>query len=158
MAKKSALENFVIFDRTSKIKGFCRTSKTVLPICCSIWQRGAGKTMMMAALILYYFEKKRVSAFFCFSSIKIISWIKRKIILLDFGARKNFYLPKKILQGDTVIPICKVETFSPYLDCIEVQIYQYSKNCITISTPSETKTTLADLHKLNRDAGRWSNT
>ncbi|ENS7590492.1 DEAD/DEAH box helicase family protein, partial [Neisseria gonorrhoeae] len=54
--QKSALENFVIFDRTSKLKDFPDIKNRPTHLLFNM-ATGAGKTMMIAALILYYFEK-----------------------------------------------------------------------------------------------------
>lgn len=54
--QKSALENFVIFDRASKLKDFPDIKNRPTHLLFNM-ATGAGKTMMMAALILYYFEK-----------------------------------------------------------------------------------------------------
>ena len=54
--QKSALENFLIFDRTSELDDFPDLKNKPTHLLFNM-ATGAGKTMMMAALILYYFEK-----------------------------------------------------------------------------------------------------
>ncbi|WP_172762281.1 DEAD/DEAH box helicase family protein, partial [Neisseria gonorrhoeae] len=61
----------------------------------------------------------------------------------------KFLFTEKILQGDTVIPIRKVETFSQYSDGIEIKFTSIQKLYNDIHTERENQTTLADLHKLN---------
>ncbi|EPF9365177.1 DEAD/DEAH box helicase family protein, partial [Neisseria gonorrhoeae] len=61
----------------------------------------------------------------------------------------KFLFTEKILQGDTVIPIRKVETFSQYSDGIEIKFTSIQKLYNDIHTERENQTTLADLHELN---------
>ncbi len=68
--QKSALENFLIFDRTPKLKDFPNIKNRPTHLLFNM-ATGAGKTMMMAALILYYFEKGyRHFLFFVFCQSK----------------------------------------------------------------------------------------
>ncbi len=101
--QKSALENFVIFDRTSKLKDFPGIKNRPTHLLFNM-ATGAGKTMMMAALFCIILKKG--IGIFCFSSIKIISWIKRKIILLT-RRTQNFYLPKRFCKAIRLFPFAK---------------------------------------------------
>ena len=53
------------------------------------------------------------------------------------------------MQGDQVIPIRKVETFSPHSDGIEIKFTSIQKLHNGIHTERENQTTLTDFHKLN---------
>ncbi|HEZ8864494.1 TPA: DEAD/DEAH box helicase family protein [Neisseria gonorrhoeae] len=143
--QKSALENFVIFDRTSKLKDFPDIKNRPTHLLFNM-ATGAGKTMMMAALILYYFEKGYRHFLFFVNKNNIV--YKTENNFID-PTHPKFLFTEKILQGDTVIPIRKVETFSQYSDGIEIKFTSIQKLYNDIHTERENQTTLADLHKLN---------
>ncbi|EMU4016025.1 DEAD/DEAH box helicase family protein [Neisseria gonorrhoeae] len=143
--QKSALENFVIFDRTSKLKDFPDIKNRPTHLLFNM-ATGAGKTMMMAALILYYFEKGYRHFLFFVNKNNIV--YKTENNFID-PTHPKFLFTEKILQGDTVIPIRKVETFSQYSDGIEIKFTSIQKLYNDIHTERENQTTLANLHKLN---------
>lgn len=143
--QKSALENFVIFDRTSKLKDFPGIKNRPTHLLFNM-ATGAGKTMMMAALILYYFEKGYRHFLFFVNQKNIVDKTENNFI---DPTHAKFLFTEKILQGDTVIPIRKVETFSPHSDGIEIKFTSIQKLYNDIHTERENQTTLADLHKLN---------
>lgn len=143
--QKSALENFLIFDRTSKLKDFPDIKNRPTHLLFNM-ATGAGKTMMMAALILYYFEKGYRHFLFFVNQNNIVDKTENNFI---DQAHAKFLFTEKILQGDTVIPIRKVETFSQYSDGIEIKFTSIQKLYNDIHTERENQTTLADLHKLN---------
>lgn len=143
--QKSALENFVIFDRTSKLKDFPDIKNRPTHLLFNM-ATGAGKTMMMAALILYYFEKGYRHFLFFVNQNNIVDKTENNFI---DPAHSKFLFTEKILQGDQVIPIRKVETFSPHSDGIEIKFTSIQKLYNDIHTERENQTTLADLHDLN---------
>ncbi|EPF8292010.1 DEAD/DEAH box helicase family protein [Neisseria gonorrhoeae] len=143
--QKSALENFVIFDRTSKLKDFPDIKNRPTHLLFNM-ATGAGKTMMIAALILYYFEKGYRHFLFFVNKNNIV--YKTENNFID-PTHPKFLFTEKILQGDTVIPIRKVETFSQYSDGIEIKFTSIQKLYNDIHTERENQTTLADLHELN---------
>ncbi|HFC6295849.1 TPA: DEAD/DEAH box helicase family protein [Neisseria meningitidis] len=143
--QKSALENFLIFDRTSKLDDFPDLKNKPTHLLFNM-ATGAGKTMMMAALILYYFEKGYRHFLFFVNQNNIVDKTENNFI---DPAHAKFLFTEKILQGDTVIPIRKVEMFSPHSDGIEIKFTSIQKLYNDIHTERENQTTLADLHKLN---------
>lgn len=143
--QKSALENFVIFDRTSKLKDFPDIKNRPTHLLFNM-ATGAGKTMMIAALILYYFEKGYRHFLFFVNKNNIVHKTENNFI---DPTHPKFLFTEKILQGDTVIPIRKVETFSQYSDGIEIKFTSIQKLYNDIHTERENQTTLADLHELN---------
>lgn len=143
--QKSALENFVIFDRASKLKDFPDIKNRPTHLLFNM-ATGAGKTMMMAALILYYFEKGYRHFLFFVNQNNIVDKTENNFI---DPAHSKFLFTEKILQGDQVIPIHKVETFSPHSDGIEIKFTSIQKLYNDIHTERENQTTLADLHELN---------
>lgn len=143
--QKSALENFLIFDRTSKLDDFPDLKNKPTHLLFNM-ATGAGKTMMMAALILYYFEKGYRHFLFFVNQNNIVDKTENNFI---GSTHAKFLFTEKILQGDTVIPIRKVEMFSPHSDGIEIKFTSIQKLYNDIHTERENQTTLADLHKLN---------
>lgn len=143
--QKSALENFLIFDRTSELDDFPDLKNKPTHLLFNM-ATGAGKTMMMAALILYYFEKGYRHFLFFVNQKNIVDKTENNFI---DPTHAKFLFTEKILQGDTVIPIRKVETFSPHSDGIEIKFTSIQKLYNDIHTERENQTTLADLHKLN---------
>ncbi|HGN6546226.1 TPA: DEAD/DEAH box helicase family protein, partial [Neisseria gonorrhoeae] len=137
--------NFVIFDRTSKLKDFPDIKNRPTHLLFNM-ATGAGKTMMIAALILYYFEKGYRHFLFFVNKNNIV--YKTENNFID-PTHPKFLFTEKILQGDTVIPIRKVETFSQYSDGIEIKFTSIQKLYNDIHTERENQTTLADLHELN---------
>ena len=143
--QKSALENFLIFDRTSELDDFPDLKNKPTHLLFNM-ATGAGKTMIMAALILYYFEKGYRHFLFFVNQNNIVDKTENNFI---DPTHAKFLFTEKILQGDTVIPIRKVETFSPHSDGIEIKFTSIQKLYNDIHTERENQTTLADLHKLN---------
>ncbi|RKW40598.1 MAG: DEAD/DEAH box helicase, partial [Moraxella sp.] len=143
--QKSALENFLIFDRTSELDDFPDLKNKPTHLLFNM-ATGSGKTMMMAALILYYFEKGYRHFLFFVNQNNIVDKTENNFI---DPTHAKFLFTEKILQGDTVIPIRKVEMFSPHSDGIEIKFTTIQKLYNDIYTERENQTTLADLHKLN---------
>ena len=143
--QKSALENFLIFDRVPELDDFPDLKNKPTHLLFNM-ATGAGKTMMMAALILYYFKKGYRHFLFFVNQNNIVDKTENNFI---DPTHAKFLFTEKILQGDTVIPIRKVETFSPHSDGIEIKFTSIQKLYNDIHTERENQTTLADLHKLN---------
>lgn len=143
--QKSALENFVIFDRLPKLNDFPDIKERPTHLLFNM-ATGAGKTMIMAALILYYFEKGYRHFLFFVNQNNIVNKAENNFI--DPGHAKFLFQPK-IMQGDRVVPIRKVETFSQHSDGIEIKFTSIQKLYNDIHTERENQTTLADLHQLD---------
>lgn len=143
--QKFALENFLIFDRVPELDDFPDLKNKPTHLLFNM-ATGAGKTMMMAALILYYFKKGYRHFLFFVNQNNIVDKTENNFI---DPAHAKFLFTEKILQGDTVIPIRKVETFSPHSDGIEIKFTSIQKLHNDIHTERENQITLTDLHKLN---------
>lgn len=143
--QKSALENFLIFDRTSELDDFPDLKNKPTHLLFNM-ATGAGKTMMMAALILYYFEKGYRHFLFFVNQNNIVDKTENNFI---DPMHAKFLFTEKILQGDKIIPIRKVETFSQYSDGIEIKFTSVQKLYNDIHIERENQTTSADLYELN---------
>ena len=143
--QKSALENFLIFDRTSELDYFPDLKNKPTHLLFNM-ATGAGKTMMMAALILYYFEKGYRHFLFFVNQNNIVDKTENNFI---DPMHAKFLFTEKILQGDKIIPIRKVETFSQYSDGIEIKFTSVQKLYNDIHIERENQTTSEDLQELN---------
>lgn len=144
--QREALENFLIFqDPQTELEGFPEIKNRPTHLLFNM-ATGAGKTLMMAALILYYFDKGYRHFLFFVNQNNIVDKTENNFI---DPTHAKFLFIEKILQGDTVIPIRKVETFSQYSDGIEIKFTTIQKLYNDIHTERENQTTLADLHELN---------
>ncbi|MDK4698351.1 DEAD/DEAH box helicase family protein [Kingella negevensis] len=144
--QREALENFLIFqDPQTELEDFPEIKNRPTHLLFNM-ATGAGKTLMMAALILYYFDKGYRHFLFFVNQNNIVDKTENNFI---DPTHAKFLFTEKILQGDTVIPIRKVETFSQYSDGIEIKFTGIQKLYNDIHTERENQTTLADLHELN---------
>lgn len=144
--QREALENFLIFqDPQTELEDFPEIKNRPTHLLFNM-ATGAGKTLMMAALILYYFDKGYRHFLFFVNQNNIVDKTENNFIE---PTHAKFLFIEKILQGDTVIPIRKVETFSQYSDGIEIKFTTIQKLYNDIHTERENQTTLADLHELN---------
>lgn len=143
--QKSALENFFIFDRAKNLKDFPELKNKPIHLLFNM-ATGAGKTMVMAALILYYYEKGYRHFLFFVNQNNIVDKTENNFI--DSYHAKFLFQPK-ILQGDKVIPVRKVDTFSECSEGIEIKFTSIQKLYNDIHIERENQTTLTDLHKFN---------
>lgn len=144
--QREALKNFLIFqDPQTELEDFPEIKNRPTHLLFNM-ATGAGKTLMMAALILYYFDKGYRHFLFFVNQNNIVDKTENNFI---DPTHAKFLFIEKILQGDTVIPIRKVETFSQYSDGIEIKFTTIQKLYNDIHTERENQTTLADLHELN---------
>lgn len=143
--QKSALENFLIFERIAKLTDFPDIKNRPTHLLFNM-ATGAGKTLMMAALILYYYDKGYRHFLFFVNQNNIIDKTENNFI--DTSHAK-FLFKEKILHGDEIVQIKKVDTFSPNPCGIEIKFTSIQKLYNDIHTERENQTTLADLHKLN---------
>ena len=142
--QKSALENFLIFERIAKLTDFPDIKNRPTHLLFNM-ATGAGKTLMMAALILYYYDKGYRHFLFFVNQNNIID--KTENNFTDTSHAK-FLFKEKILHGDDIVQIKKVDTFSPNPCGIEIKFTSIQKLYNDIHTERENQTTLADLHKL----------
>ena len=142
--QKSALENFLIFDRTSKFEDFPELKNKPTHLLFNM-ATGAGKTMMMAALILYYFEKGYRHFLFFVNQNNIVDKTENNFI---DSSHSKYLFQQKILKDDAVIPIRKVDIFSQNPHGIEIRFTSIQKLYNDIHIERENQNTLTDLHQL----------
>ncbi|QLB14744.1 type III restriction endonuclease subunit R [Mannheimia granulomatis] len=143
--QKSALENFLIFENTKKFGDFPDVKNRPTHLLFNM-ATGAGKTLMMAALILYYYEKGYRHFLFFVNQNNIVDKTEDNFVESSHG---KFLFQPKILQNDNVIPIKKVETFSPNPQGIEIKFTSIQKLYNDVHIERENQTILADLNTLD---------
>ena len=143
--QKSALENFLIFENLKSIKDFPDIKHCPTHLLFNM-ATGAGKTLMMAALILYYYDKGYRHFLFFVNQNNIVDKTENNFV--DTSHNK-FLFQQKIIHGNCVVPIQKVETFSLNPQGIEIKFTSIQKLYNDIHVERENQTTLSDLCKLD---------
>ena len=135
--QKEAFENFLIYQEDH------RKSPTHLMFNMAT---GTGKTLIMAANILYYYQQGYRHFIFFVNQNNIVDKTENNFI----DSTHNKYLFKdKIVIVDKTINIKKVETFSDNPTGIEIKFTTIHKLYNDIHLQKENQTTLEDLHKKN---------
>ena len=142
--QKKALENFLIFDRGPGFDDFPELKNKPTHLLFNM-ATGSGKTMVMAALILYYYQKGYNHFLFFVNQNNIVDKTENNFI---DNSHNKYLFKSKILLNNTVIPVKKVETFSSNPQGIEIKFTSIQKLYNDIHTERENQTTLADLHQL----------
>jgi type III restriction enzyme len=107
---------------------------------------GTGKTLLMAAFILYYYKQGYRHFIFFVNQKNIVGKTQNNFI----DKNHNKYLfTEKIIIDDNIINIKEVDTFSEYTDDIEIKFTTIHKLHNDVHLEKENQTTLEDLHKLN---------
>ena len=143
--QKNALENFLIFERTPKFKDFPDIKNRPTHLLFHM-ATGAGKTMLMAAMILYYYQKGYRHFLFFVNQNNIVDKTENNFV---DSSHAKFLFKDKILQDNNVVAIKKVETFSLNPNGIEIKFTSIQKLYNDIHIERENQTTLADLHQLD---------
>ena len=107
---------------------------------------GTGKTLLMAASILYYYKQGYRHFIFFVNQNNIVDKTENNFI--DNTHTKYLY-KSKIIIDDKTVSIKKVETFSEYSQGIEIKFTTIQKLYNDIHLERENKTTLDDLHKMD---------
>lgn len=142
--QQKALENFLIFERSDEFEDFPDIKNRPTHLLFNM-ATGAGKTLMMAALILYYYDKGYRHFLFFVNQNNIVDKTENNFV---DAAHNKFLFQQKIMHGDRVVPIKKVDVFSDNPQGIEIKFTSIQKLHNDIHTERENQTTLDDLHKL----------
>jgi len=107
---------------------------------------GSGKTLLMAAAILYYYQKGYKHFIFFVNQNNIVDKTENNFI----NSTHNKYLfTDNIVIDDKHVSIRKVDKFSNNPQSIEIKFTSIHKLYNDIHIERENQTTLNDLHKLN---------
>ena len=135
-----ALENFLFYENPkSKLK----KSPTHLMFNMAT---GTGKTLLMAAMILYYYKQGYRHFLFFVNQNNIIDKTENNFI---DNTHTKYLFKEKIVIDDKTVNIKKVDAFSDNPQGIEIKFTSIQKLYNDIHLQRENRTTLDDLHKLN---------
>jgi len=107
---------------------------------------GTGKTLLMAAAIIYYYKQGYRHFIFFVNQNNIIDKTENNFI---DSTHTKYLFKDKIIIDDKTISIKKVDAFSEHSDGIEIKFTSIQKLYNDIHIERENRTTLDDLHKLN---------
>ena len=132
--QKSALQYFLAYNNN----GFLKYPTHLM----FNMATGTGKTLLMAAAILYYYKQGYRHFLFFVNQNNIVDKTENNFI----DSTHNKYLFKeKIIIDDKTVPIEKVNTFSDYPQGIEIKFTSIQKLYNDIHLERENQTTLDDL-------------
>lgn len=143
--QQKALENFLIFERSDEFEDFPDIKNRPTHLLFNM-ATGAGKTLMMAALILYYYDKGYRHFLFFVNQNNIVDKTENNFVEISHN---KFLFQPKIMHGDCVVPIQKVETFTLNPQGIEIKFTSIQKLYNDIHVERENQTTLTYLHQLD---------
>jgi len=107
---------------------------------------GTGKTLLMAALILYYYEKGYRHFIFFVNQNNIVGKTEENLIN---PSHQKYLFKQKIVIGDKTIRVKKVGTFSDKTEDIQILFTSIHKLHNSIYVEKENSPTLKDLQKRN---------
>lgn len=138
--QKEALENLLLYEHpTSDLKH----SPTHLMFNMAT---GTGKTLLMAAAILYYYQQGYRHFLFFVNQNNIIDKTENNFI---DSTHTKYLFAEKIVIDDKTVNIKKVDTFSPTPQGIEIKFTTVQKFYNDIHQEKENQTTLEDLQELD---------
>lgn len=107
---------------------------------------GSGKTLVMASIILYYYQQGYRHFIFLVNANNVVD--KTENNLVDSLHNKYLFTNNIVINNQT-INIKNVETFNEYTDDLEIKFTTIQKLHNDIFLEKENKTTVSDLQKLN---------
>lgn len=107
---------------------------------------GTGKTLLMAATMLYYYQQGYRYFLFFVNQNNIVDKTENNFI---DNTHTKYLFTEKIIMADKTVAIKKVETFSDHPQGIEIKFTTIQKLYNDIHLQRENQTTLDDLHSRN---------
>ena len=136
--QKEAFENFLTHQSIKEIESPNAPTHLMFNMA-----TGTGKTMLMAATILYYYKQGYTNFLFFVNQNNIVDKTENNFI----DKTHNKYLfTDKIIFNEKIVNIKKVETFSDNTSDIEIKFTTIQKLYNDIHIEKENQTTLDDLH------------
>ena len=139
--QKKAIEYFLIEMKSSQ-----RRQKVIPTHLMFNMATGSGKTLIMAAAILYYFKHGYRHFLFFVNQNNIVDKTENNFV--EKSHSKYLFAEKIVIQNQT-IDIRKVDTFSEDPQGIEIKFTSIQKLYNLIHIERENETTLSDLHRKN---------
>lgn len=104
---------------------------------------GTGKTLLMAAAIIYYYKQGYRHFLFFVNQNNIIDKTENNFI---DNTHAKYLFAQKIVIDDKTVPVKKVDVFSDFPNGIEIKFTSVQKLHNDIHVERENQTTLTDLH------------
>jgi type III restriction enzyme len=139
--QKNAIKNFLSFEEIRDKKGITNPTHLLFNMA-----TGTGKTLLMASLILYYYNKGYRHFIFFVNQNNIVG--KTEENLTNPYHLKYLFKPN-IIIADKTVRIRKVEAFSDFTDDIQILFTSIHKLHNAIYVVKENSIYLDDLQKRN---------
>ena len=139
--QKEAFEKFLTFQNIKKRenpKGYTHLMFNMAT--------GSGKTLLMAAAMLYYYEQGYRHFIFFVNQNNIVDKTENNFIN---SSHTKYLFQEKIVIHDETVPVKQVDNFSNAPQGIEVKFTTIQKLYNDIHLERENQTTLNDLHEKN---------
>ncbi|MDT3738179.1 MAG: DEAD/DEAH box helicase family protein [Candidatus Kapabacteria bacterium] len=136
--QKNAFENFLTYQSIKNIEESQKHTHLMFNMA-----TGTGKTLLMAATILYYYKQGYRYFLFFVNQNNIVDKTENNFI---DSTHSKFLFKDKIVIDDITINISKVETFSDEPQGIEIKFTTIQKLYNDIHIERENQTTLDDLN------------
>ena len=137
--QKSAFENFLINESSEKYKK--NPSHLMFNMA-----TGTGKTLLMAATLLYYYKQDYRHFIFFVNQNNIVDKTENNFI---DNTHSKYLFKQNIVIDDAIVNIKKVDTLSDNPQGIEIKFTTIQKLYNDIHLERENQTTLKDLHNKN---------
>ena len=137
--QKAAFEKFLTFQgikQRENPKGFTHLMFNMAT--------GSGKTLLMAATMLYYYEQGYRHFIFFVNQNNIVDKTENNFIN---SSHTKYLFKEKIVIHDETVPVKQVDTFSNAPQGIEIKFTTIQKLYNDIHLERENQTTLTDLHE-----------
>ncbi len=139
--QKEALGKLILFQAVEKIKNSKEPTHLMFNMA-----TGTGKTLLMAAAILYYYTQGYRHFLFFVNRNNIVDKTENNFI---DSAHSKYLFTEKIVIDDMTVNIKKTDTFSDNPQGIEIKFTSIQKLYNDIHLQRENQTTLDDLHGKN---------
>lgn len=139
--QKEAMENLLTFEAIKEQENKNTPTHLIFNMA-----TGSGKTLLMAATILYYYKQGYRHFLFFVNQNNIVDKTENNFIDKNHA---KYLFKDKIVIDDKTVHIKKVEAFSEYANNIEIKFTTVQKFHNDIHLEKENQTTLLDLQQLN---------
>jgi len=139
--QKEALENFLTYEKIKERENPNTPTHLMFNMA-----TGTGKTLLMAASILYYYKQGYRHFLFFVNQNNIVDKTENNFI---DNTHTKYLFKEKIVIDDKTVNIKKVDNFSDNPQGIEIKFTSIQKLYNDIHLQRENQTTLDDLHSKN---------
>jgi type III restriction enzyme len=137
--QRRALENFITYEEIREKENITAPQHLMFNMA-----TGTGKTLVMAALILYYYKKGHRSFIFFVNQNNIVDKTENNFVN---KSHNKYQFKQNIVINDKTIQIKKVETFSKKTEDIEIKFTSIHKLHNAVYVAKENSVFLEELQK-----------